>query len=223
MLRAVTSTGGGRDLDSEGANERSRFYRRRASGIRTQTQLGARCRHLITRNDNRMARALVRHAAPCVLSNEDGAAERHRSAVVTPRHAWRCAGVLLMAAGSCGLGWVAPHLAQKHGVLTHAHHQHDRKNSCSTHLKLAIQGARAAPTPNRVYCPEPSASHLLCQFALTDLRDFADEVPKIPQVRLAVFNEALRGFSRNRVRSSAHPEDSQPQPTHRSDRRSGSK
>jgi hypothetical protein len=58
------------------------------------------------------------------------------------------------------------------------------------------EGARAAPTPNRVYRPEPSASYLLCQFALTDLRDFADEVPKIPQVRLAVFNEALRGFSR---------------------------
>jgi hypothetical protein len=53
--------------------------------------------------------------------------------------------------------------------------------------------ARAAPTPNRVYRPEPSASHLFCQSALTDLRNFADEVAKIPQVRLAVFNEALRG------------------------------
>ena len=28
-----------RDLDSEGANERSRFYQRRSSGIRAQTQL----------------------------------------------------------------------------------------------------------------------------------------------------------------------------------------
>ena len=68
-----------------------------------------------------MARALVRHAAPCVLSNEDGAAERRRPAVVTPRHAWRRAGVPLMAVGSCGLDRVAPHLAQKRSVLTHAH------------------------------------------------------------------------------------------------------
>jgi len=31
---------------------------------------------------------------------------------------------------------------------------------------------------------------------VTDLRHFANEVPKIPQVRLAVFNEALRGLLR---------------------------
>ena len=51
--------------------------------------------------------------------------------------------------------------------------------------------ARAAPTPNRVYRPEPSGSYLFWQFAGTDLGDFANEVPKIPRVRLAVFNEAL--------------------------------
>jgi hypothetical protein len=157
MLRAVTSTGGGgRDSDSEGANERSRFYRRRASGIRTQTQLGGRCRPLITRNDNRMARVLVRHAAPYVLSNEDGAAERHSPADVTPRQAWRPAGVLLMATGSCGLGWVAPHLAQKHGVLTHAHHQHDRKNSRSKHVKLAIPRGKSCATSEQGL---PSQTH----------------------------------------------------------------
>ena len=85
-----------------------------------------------------MARALVRHAAPYVLSSEDGAAERLRPAMVTPRHAWRRAGVLLMAAGSCGLDRVAPHLAQKQGVLTQAHHQHDQENGCSKHMELTI-------------------------------------------------------------------------------------
>ena len=85
-----------------------------------------------------MARALVRHAAPYVLSSEDGAAERLRPAIVTPRHAWRRAGVLLMAAGSCGLDRVAPHLAQKQGVLTQAHHQHDQENGCSKHMELTI-------------------------------------------------------------------------------------
>ena len=108
-----------------------------------------------------MARALVRHAAPNVLSHEDGAAERHTPAVVTPRHAWRRAGVLLMAAGSYGLGWDAPHFAQKHGVLTHAHHQHDRKNSCSKHVKLAIprrqelrqlRTGSTAPNPQLLTC-----------------------------------------------------------------------
>ena len=85
-----------------------------------------------------MARALVRYAASYVLSSEDGAAERLRPAIVTPRHAWRRAGVLLMASGSCGLDRVAPHLAQKQGVLTQAHHQHDQKNGCSKHMELTI-------------------------------------------------------------------------------------
>jgi hypothetical protein len=44
--------------------------------------------------------------------------------------------------------------------------------------------------------PNPQPSYLFCQSALTDLRNFADEVLKIPQVRLAVFSEALREFSR---------------------------
>jgi hypothetical protein len=131
-----------RDLDSEGANEGSRFYRR-PSGIRTQTEVARRCRHLITRNNNRMARALVRRVAPQVLSHDDGAAERYRPAVVTPRHAWRRADVLLMAAGSCGLDRVAPHLAQQHGLLTHADHQRDRKNKCSKHVELAIRKGKS--------------------------------------------------------------------------------
>jgi hypothetical protein len=76
-----------------------------------------------------MARALVRHAAPYVLSNEDGAAERHRPAVVTPRHAWRRAGVPFMTADPRGLYRIAPHFAQKRSVLAHAHQQHDRENS----------------------------------------------------------------------------------------------
>jgi hypothetical protein len=84
-----------------------------------------------------MARALVRHVAPYVLSHEDGGAERYRPAVVTPRHDWRRAGVLSMAAGSCGLDWVAPHLAQERSVLAPAHHQHDRENSCSKHVTPA--------------------------------------------------------------------------------------
>ena len=92
-----------------------------------------------------MARALVRHAAPYVLSHEDGAAERHRRAVVTPRHAGRRAGVLLMAAGSRGLGRLAPHFAQKRGVLADADHQHDRENSCSKHVTPATCGATVAP------------------------------------------------------------------------------
>ena len=102
-----------------------------------------------------------------------------------------------MAAGSYGLGWVAPHSAQQHGVLTHAHHQRDRKNSCSKHVKLAMpRRQELRQTPNRAYRAEPSASYLFSQSSLTELRNFADEVPKIPQGRLAVFSEALREFLR---------------------------
>jgi hypothetical protein len=92
-----------------------------------------------------MARALARQAAPYVVSHEDGAAERHRPAVVTPRHAWRRAGVLLMAAGSRRRRRLTPHFAQKRGVLADAHHHHDRENSCSKHVTPATCGARVAP------------------------------------------------------------------------------
>lgn len=76
-----------------------------------------------------MARALVRYAAPYVLSNEDGAAERRRPAVVTPRHAWRRAGVPFMTARSRGLYRLAPRITQQRSVLAPAHQQHDRENS----------------------------------------------------------------------------------------------
>ena len=85
-----------------------------------------------------MARALVRHVAPQVRSQEDGAAERGKPAVVTSRHAWQRAGVRLVTAGSCGLDRVAPHPAQKHGVVTYAGDQRDRKNGCSKHVGLGV-------------------------------------------------------------------------------------
>ena len=140
-----------------------------------------------------MARALVRHAAPYVLSHEDGAAERHRPAVVTPRHAWRRAGVLLMAAGSRGLRRLAPRFAQKRGVLADAHHQHDRENSCSKHVTPATGAARVAPPPLGMTMQGNQPGFLESgSWTLPDMRDFADQVPKIPQLRVAPFNEALR-------------------------------
>ena len=134
-----------RDLKSEGEKERSRFGRRRASGIETQTRLACQGRHLIAGNDNRMAGALV-SAALYVLSHEGGTAQCHRPAVVTPRHAWRRVGALVIAAGSRGFGWVAPHFAQKRGVLAHAHHQNDRENSGSKHVTPATSGGKGYAT-----------------------------------------------------------------------------
>ena len=141
------------DSNSEDAEERARFCRRRASGVKPHAPPDGRGGHLTTTNDARLADALVGNAARYVLPDEDDVAERGRRAVFTARHAWRRAGVL-MAAGSCSVDWVAPCLAQKHGVLTHAHHQHDRENSCSKHVRLAIASGKSCAMSGRGETPQ---------------------------------------------------------------------
>ena len=168
------------DLDSEGENERSRFGRRRASRIRALARLVWRGRHLITGNDNRVPRVLVRDAAQ-LLSDEDGAVDSHAPTAVIPRHAWRRAAVgLLMALRHRCAARVAPHFAKQRGVLAYRQQQHDRKDRSSKH---GILGTPKGKTWARRVSVDERRSRCfwrVIRSAPRDLRNFADRAENPP-------------------------------------------
>ena len=89
-----------------------------------------------------------------------------------------------------------PDLAQQAGVLPNCQRQHDRKESCSKHVMLATQKGKSCASQKRRGPQE------ILNFSRSRRRrpggpaEFRRSVPKIPQGRLAGFNEALRGLLR---------------------------
>jgi hypothetical protein len=95
---------------------------------------------------------------------------------------------------SSGRGVVTPDLAQQAGVLPCRQRQHNRKESCSKHVMLAIPKGQELRQPERVGISEnpdvfsgsPSPGKAICGLFRS--------VPKIPQ-RVALATAELAGPS----------------------------
>ncbi len=83
-----------------------------------------------------------------------------------------------------GRGVVTPDVAQQAGALPYRQRQHDRKESCSKHVMLAIHEARAAPARRGGDRGNPSRFQRLAAAGQSDLRNFTRWCRKLPGAML---------------------------------------
>lgn len=130
-----------RDLDSEGDSERSFFEQKPTPALEAQAQVCRRKGQEEPRNSEGVLRVRSSGSAPRVFTNEPDRCDDDAGAAVVGAHAWgrRC---VVMRAPS-GRGVVTPDFAQQAGVWPYCQRQHDRKEGCSKHVKLAIRKGKS--------------------------------------------------------------------------------
>jgi hypothetical protein len=170
-----------RDLDSEGDNERSLFERPPLARLEARAQVSRRRGESEAWNNEGVLRVRSVGGSQRVFANKRDRRADVGSAVVVGAHAWGRRGVLLRARSGSGVG--TPDAAQQAGVLPNCQRQHDRKESGSKHVMLAIhkgksyasqkrRGPQETPTFSRSRCRRPG-----------EPAEFRRSVPRIPQRR----------------------------------------
>jgi hypothetical protein len=125
-----------RDSDSESGGERSFLERPSTRAVVARANVGPRRRKLVARNRAGMIPVWRRHARPHFLSDESRGAEHHVVAAVVANHPGKGRYVLVVTAAGSGRVGVTPCSTQEPGVRPNRQRQHERKDSCSKHVKL---------------------------------------------------------------------------------------
>ena len=180
------------ELDSEGDNERSFFEQKPPPGLEAGAQVSMRMDQQEPRNSEGVLRIRSSSGAPHVFANKRDRRADVASAVVVGAHAWGGRGVLMRAPRGRGVG--TPDLAQQAGVLSKCQRQHDRKESCSKHVMLATHKGKSCASRKRWGPQEILTFSRSRRHRPGGPAEFRRSLPKIPRVRLAGFNEALRGL-----------------------------
>ena len=131
MPRAATSTGGGRDSDSEGDHERP-FVEQQPPWLIAAKRVSWWGGESEPKNRESALGVRGRRRAPGVLADKRDGPGCDGGAVVVGAHARRRRRVRMRAPGRRGV--VAPCLAQQAGVLPDCQRQYDRNKSGSEHV-----------------------------------------------------------------------------------------